>query len=74
MTAHPPQIYSVEVFAALALVQILTSVPITPSGLIALSLGMFIVVMDPTMMNVAVEAIARNLNTEVSGVEAAISL
>jgi EmrB/QacA subfamily drug resistance transporter len=42
--------------------------------LIALSLAMFSVVLDSTMMNVAVGAIARDLNTQVTGVQAAISL
>ena len=42
--------------------------------LIAISLAMFSVVLDSTMMNVAVGAIARDLNTNVTGVQAAISL
>ena len=42
--------------------------------LVALSLAMFSVVLDSTMMNVAVGAIARDLSTQVTGVQAAISL
>ena len=42
--------------------------------LIAVSLAMFIVVLDSTMMNVAVGAIAKDLNTSVSAVQAAISI
>ena len=42
--------------------------------LIAISLAMFSVVLDSTMMNVAVGAIARDLNTTVTGVQSAISL
>ena len=44
------------------------------SPLIAVSLAMFIVVLDSTMMNVAVGAIAKDLNTQVSSVQAAISI
>lgn len=42
--------------------------------LIAVCLAMFIVVLDSTMMNVAVGAIAKDLNTSVSSVQAAISI
>ena len=42
--------------------------------LIAVSLAMFIVVLDSTMMNVAVGAIAKDLKTSVSTVQAAISI
>jgi EmrB/QacA subfamily drug resistance transporter len=42
--------------------------------LIAVSLAMFIIVVDSTMMNVAVPTIAKDLNTTVSGVQAAISI
>lgn len=52
----------------------------TPKGirfwgpLIALSIATFIVVLDTTMMNVAVPQIAADLNTNVGGVQAGISL
>ncbi len=42
--------------------------------LVAISLAMFSVVLDSTMMNVAVGAIARDLDTSVVGVQSAISL
>ena len=42
--------------------------------LIAVSLAMFIVVLDSTMMNVAVGAIAKDLNTGISSVQGAISI
>ena len=42
--------------------------------LIAVCLAMFIVVLDSTMMNVAVGAIAKDLKTSVSSVQAAISI
>lgn len=44
------------------------------SPLIAVCLAMFIVVLDSTMMNVAVGAIAKDLSTSVSSVQAAISI
>ncbi len=42
--------------------------------LIAVSLAMFIVVVDSTMMNVAVPAIVKDLKTNVSAVQSTISL
>lgn len=42
--------------------------------LTAISLAMFSVVLDSTMMNVAVGAIAKDLSTSVVGVQSAISL
>jgi MFS family permease len=42
--------------------------------MIAVSLAMFIIVVDSTMMNVAVPTIAKDLKTQVSSVQAAISI
>ena len=42
--------------------------------LTAVSTGFLVVVLDSTMMNVAVPAIAKDLGTTVSGVQAAIAL
>lgn len=46
----------------------------TWAPLMAVCTGFFVVVLDSTMMNVAVPAIAKDLNTTVSGVQAAIAL
>lgn len=42
--------------------------------LITLSLAMFIIVIDTTIMNVSISALVEDLNTTVSGVQAAISI
>jgi MFS family permease len=42
--------------------------------LITLSLAMFIIVIDTTIMNVSISALVKDLNTTVSGVQAAISI
>jgi len=41
---------------------------------IVMSLGMFVVVLDNTIMNVSISALVEDLNTTVTGVQAAISL
>ena len=46
----------------------------TWAPLMAVCTGFFVVVLDSTMMNVAVPAIAKDLGTTVSGVQAAIAL
>lgn len=46
----------------------------TWAPLVAVCLGFFVVVLDSTMMNVAIPAIAGDLNTTVAGVQGAISL
>ena len=46
----------------------------TWAPLIAVSLAMFIVVVDSTMMTVAISAIVADLNTQVGAVQAAISV
>jgi MFS family permease len=43
-------------------------------ALITLSLAMFIIVIDTTIMNVSISALVEDLNTTVSGVQAAISI
>ena len=43
-------------------------------ALTALSLAMFIIVIDTTIMNVSISALVEDLNTTVSGVQAAISI
>jgi MFS family permease len=43
-------------------------------ALSALSLAMFIIVIDTTIMNVSISALVEDLNTTVSGVQAAISI
>ena len=42
--------------------------------LITMSLAMFIIVIDTTIMNVSISALVEDLNTTVSGVQAAISI
>lgn len=42
--------------------------------LVTLSLAMFIIVIDTTIMNVSISALVEDLNTTVSGVQAAISI
>lgn len=42
--------------------------------LTALALAMFIIVIDTTIMNVSISALVEDLNTTVSGVQAAISI
>ncbi len=51
-----------------------TSMLRTWAPLMAVCTGFFVVVLDSTMMNVAVPAIAKDLGTTVSGVQAAIAL
>ena len=43
-------------------------------ALITLSLAMFIIVIDTTIMNVSISALVEDLNTTVSGIQAAISI
>lgn len=43
-------------------------------ALVTLSLAMFIIVIDTTIMNVSISALVEDLNTTVSGVQAAISI
>ncbi|MGD2078290.1 MAG: MFS transporter, partial [Chloroflexota bacterium] len=43
-------------------------------ALITLSLAMFVIVIDTTIMNVSISALVEDLNTTVSGVQAAISV
>lgn len=42
--------------------------------LAVLSLAMFIIVIDTTIMNVSISALVEDLNTTVSGIQAAISI
>ena len=46
----------------------------TQALVIVMSLGMFVVVLDNTIMNVSISALVEDLGTTVSGVQAAISL
>ena len=43
-------------------------------ALITVSLAMFIIVIDTTIMNVSISALVEDLNTTVSGIQAAISI
>ena len=55
-----------------------TSVPKEASGsqrlAILLSLAMFVLVVDNSLMNVSISAVVRDLDTTVSGVQSAIAL
>jgi MFS family permease len=45
-----------------------------PGVLIVMSLSMFIIVIDTTIMNVSIAALVEDLDTTVQGIQAAISL
>lgn len=47
---------------------------LSKSLVIVMALGMFVVVLDNTIMNVSISALVEDLNTTVSGVQAAIAL